>query len=229
MASTNPPAEGSTSNLSRGSEVVEALANLTVVSDYKKQASEYVLQPFNDKTPPEKVKKRPDGFDYVESSWMDFSAKQFMPFYKYRLLHTSFKKGFVNVIVDLKDRITGNVELGAGSAKIQRSRSTGEVIDLGNNLKSAVTNAIKNAQSRFGIAADIYQKRESVPTTQELARKEELYDKIVMINPTRAKLFLEKWKDLGTDFTEFLDRWEIYVNQNTNLGSDVKSVKEAIL
>ena len=235
MASNNPPAKSQSSQLSRGSEVVEALANLTVVSEYKKQASEYVSKPFNDITPPEKVKKRPDGFDYVESSWMDFQAKQFMPFYKYELLHTSYEKDFINVIVSLTDKITGNAELGAGSSRIQVSRSdTTYVIDMSNNIKSALTNAIKNAQSRFGIAADVYQKREAVSSDVEKLRKDALHKEIYAINPTRAKMFSEQWDALGTDFTEYLDRWEVYVSRNSpsegkTPSTDTPSEKASIL
>ena len=216
MAENTPPATSQSSGLNRVSEIVEALANLSVVSEFKQQASEYVSKLFNDKTPPEKVKKRPDGFDYVESSWMDFQAKQFMPFYKYELLHTSYEKGFVNVMVSLTDKITGNVELGAGSSRIHVSNSDKtHVIDMSNNIKSALTNAIKNAQSRFGIAADVYQKREAVSSSAEKLRKDDLYKEIYTISPTRAKMFSEQWDSLGTDFTEYLDRWEIYVSRNS--------------
>lgn len=233
---TNLPVESQAFNSSKDNEVARALANLTVVTDYKETASEYISQPFSDKTPPEKVKKRPDGFDYVESSWMDFQTKKFMPFYKYQLLHTSFEMGFVNVIISLEDRITGNTELGAGSARIQVSRGVSEpgfrdVIDMSNNIKAALTNAIKNAQSRYGIAADIYQKRESIPSDPERTRKNTMEKELNRVDPTKAKVFSEQWNTLGTDFSTFLDRWQVYLdrkNQSHNSVTDAKSDKKKV-
>jgi hypothetical protein len=129
--------------------------------------------------------------------------------------------GWIDIIVSLRDRITGNVELGAGSARIQVRSGSGEVpgfrdvIDKGNNLKSALTNAIKNAQSRFGVSADIYGKRESIRTDEERKRYKSMYDKILSISPQRAQMFAASWEELGVDFTEYLDRWQVYIDRNT--------------
>jgi len=180
---------------------------------------DYISRPKDVKTPAEKVKKRPDGFDYVEGTWMDYQAKQFMPLYKYKLLHISFEHGWIHIIVSLTDKITGNVELGADSARIMvrkdaDSPSFRDIIDMGNNLKSALSKAIKNAQSRFGVSADVYQKRESEPTTDERARFEQLIAQVHTISPTRAQMFKEQWAGLGTDWSEFMDKWQVYVDRN---------------
>lgn len=212
-------------------EGIEALANLTLMSSSRDEVSKYITEPIDIKTPPEKVKKRPDGFDYVESSYMDYQTKKFMPLYEYKLLHVTIEHGWINVIVSLTDRITGNVELGADSARIQVRKeaevpSFRDIIDMGNNLKSALSKAIKNAQSRFGIAADVYQKRESAPTDEERNRFEQMAVKIKEISPTRARVFKEQWASLGTDWSEFLDRWQVYIDRNkdtepaNNLHSD---------
>ncbi len=184
---------------------------------------DYISRPKDIKTPAEKVKKRPDGFDYVEGSWMDFKTKEFMPLYEYKLLHVSFEHGWVNVIISLKDRITGNLELGADSARIQVRKNADEpnfrdIIDMGNNLKSALSKAIKNAQSRFGVAADIYQKRESEPTNQERERYASMCRAINTISPARVQLLKEQWTSLGTDWSEFLDKWQIYIDNNPSKG-----------
>lgn len=200
-------------------EIVKNLANITLVDGTLRAGlRDYITAPYDNKTPKEKVKKRPDGYDYVESSFMDYETKKFMPLYEYQLLHISWEFGFINCIVSLKDRITGNTELGAGSARIQVSRGVEtpgfrDVIDMGNNIKAALTNAIKNAQSRFGIAADIYQRRESVPTDAERERFENLKTQIYSISATRAKQFAEQWNNLGTDWTEFMDKWQVYVDR----------------
>lgn len=210
-------------SLESAGDMVRTLANVSLIKSkehFRDELRSYITAPYDQKTPVEKVKKRPDGYDYVESSFMDYETKKFMPLYKYTLLHVSWEMGWINVIVSLEDRITGNTELGAGSARIQVSRGVEtpgfrDVIDMSNNIKSALTNAIKNAQSRFGIAADVYQKRESIPTDAERDRSVEMRLKIHEINATRARMFTEQWNNLGTDWTEFLDRWQVYIDRNT--------------
>lgn len=213
-AGTNPMFAG---------DMVTALANVSLIKSkehFRDELKSYISAPFREqKTPVEKVKKRPDGYDYVESSFMDFETKKFMPLYEYKLLHTTWEMGWITIIVSLRDRITGNTELGAGSARIQVSRGVEtpgfrDVIDMSNNVKSALTNAIKNAQSRFGIASDVYQKRESIPTDDERKRFAEMQKQVSEINATRARMFSEQWLNLGTDWTEFLDRWQVYVDRN---------------
>jgi hypothetical protein len=213
---TNPMSAG---------DMVTALANVTLINNkskghFRDELISYISTPFREqKTPVEKVKKRPDGYDYVESSFMDYETKKFMPLYSYKLLHVATELGWITVIVSLTDRITGNIELGAGSARIQVSRGVEtpgfrDVIDMGNNVKSALTNAIKNAQSRFGIASDVYQKRESIPTDAERDRFAAMQKEIHGINATRALMFNDQWLNLGTDWTEFLDRWQVYIDRN---------------
>jgi hypothetical protein len=229
-------------SLSRHLEVVEALANLNIISASRDEVIDHITKPLDIKTPPEKIKKRPDGYDYVESSFMDYQTKRFMPLYEYKLLHVSWELGWINVIVSLRDKVTGNIELGAGSARIQVSRGIEtpgfrDVIDMSNNLKSALTNAIKNAQSRFGISADVYNKRESIPTDDERSRYEAMKIEIYSFSPTRAKMFEEQWNGLGTDWSEFLEKWQVFVdrnkakkpavdNQNTNHTTEVKETSK---
>jgi len=196
------------SNL-RETEDVEAPTNLSLFKlkeDSRSELRAHVMAPYDIKTPPEKVKKRPDGYDYVESSYMDYQAKNGMLLYKHRLLFCQIDEDEVYVIVDLEDRLTGNTELGADGARIMG--------DKGNAIKSALSKAIKNAQSRFGYSADVYQRRESVPTDEERTRYDSQLVDIKSISPARAKLFSEQWADLGTDWSEFLDKWQIYIDRN---------------
>lgn len=195
------------------------LGNLSELSEVRSALYEYISKPKEVKTPAEKVKKRPDGFDYVESSWMDYQAKLFMPSYEYELLHISYQHGWINIIVSLKDKITGNIELGADSARIMVRREAEEpsfrdIIDMGNNIKSALSKAIKNAQSRFGISADVYQKRESEPTNDERKRYDIMLAQIAEISPSRAKIYQDQWANLGTDWSEFMDKWQVYIDRN---------------
>lgn len=225
-------------SLESAGDMVVALANVSLIKSkehFRDELSSYISTPYEQKTPVEKVKKRPDGYDYVESSFMDYETKNFMPLYEYTLLHVSWEMGWINVIVSLKDRITGNTELGAGSARIQVSRGVEtpgfrDVIDMSNNIKAALTNAIKNAQSRFGIAADVYQRRESVPTDAERDRFSAMKKEIHEINATRARMFAEQWTNLGTDWTEFLDRWQVYIDRNKaqEPASDISETKSIL-
>jgi len=223
MANNPTPQKTVTSNPSINTDLIEALANVSLFKTqehFRAELRNYIATPYDQKTPKEKVKERPDGYDYVESSYMDFETKNFMPLYKYKLLKERIYLGWVINYVSLTDRITGNTELGSGAARIQVSRGVEEpgfrdVLDMGNASKAALTNAIKNAQSKFGIAADVYRKRESVPTNEERERFESMKKQIYNINATRAKQFAEKWTLLGTDWQDFLDAWQVYLDRNT--------------
>ena len=204
--------------------LAQAIININIAENSQRIVAEHITKPFNVPTPKEKVRKRPDGFDYVEGSWMDHVAKDHMPLYNYKLEWIELAFGWVNIIISLTDRITGNTELGAGSARIQVNRGVDtpgfrDVIDLGNNTKAALTQAIKNAQSRFGVAADIYGKRESIPTEDERKRFQEAKIAINVISATKCKLFEEQWEQLGTDYSEFLDRWQVFIDRGQKSGS----------
>jgi len=207
---------------SKSTELIEALANITLVNSLQDELQEHIFAPYDRKTPKEKVNKRPDGYDYVASSWMDHESKTNIPLYEFKLLSQSIELGWVICYVSLKNRITGNTELGAGAARIQVSRGVVEpgfrdVIDMSNNVKAALTNAIKNAQSRFGIAADVYQKRESLPTDDERKRFDSMLLEIREESPTMAKKFSSQWEALGTDWAEFLDKWQLYIDRDTSI------------
>ena len=219
---TNPSAFIPNKSTNHFNEVVEALANIKKMSSTDESSAnsiisatfEYIRKPLKISTPKEKVKKRPDGFDYVESAWMDQSFKTFSPLYDTSLVLHNESEGWIDVIVSVTDKITRNTELGAGSAKIQVSNNTGSILDKGNNLTSALTKAIKNAQSRFGHASDIYKKRQEVPSDDEKDRFKSMLIHIKQLNPSRANIFAEQWDQLGTDFTEYLDYWQVYIDKN---------------
>lgn len=203
---------------------IDVVKAITSVSAYQDSTAldgirAHITAPFNIDTPKEKVKKRADGFDYVQGSYLDYVTKSHMPLYKYTLLHVSESMGWISVIVSLEDRITGNVELGADAARIQVSKSNSEeptfrdIIDKGNNLKAALTDAIKNAQSRFGYAADVYKKRESVPTDEERKRYEALLKEIKSVSVMHGDICAEQWNQLGSDFDTYLRRWQIWLDK----------------
>lgn len=208
-------------NVIKMSDVAKTMASLALLKeqDVRDIVVEHITSPFDIETPKEKVKRRPDGFDYIESSWLDKVTKEHMPLYKYSMLHVSESLGWIDVIVSLEDRSTGNVELGAGSARIQVRQGVmdnpgfRDVVDKGNNLKAALTNAIKNAQSRFGFGADIYGKREGLRSKEDLERYKKLLTSIKALSPSKAQVFEEQWNELGADFTDFLDGWQYFVDR----------------
>lgn len=218
-------------------EVSKTIAALSILKDeeLRKVVTEHITSPYDIPTPKEKIKRRPDGFDYIESSWLDKVTKEGMPLYRYSLLHVSESLGWIDVIVSLEDRTTGNVELGAGSARIQVRQGTPDppgfrdVVDKGNNLKAALTNAIKNAQSRFGYGADVYGKREGLRSEEDIARYKKLLEDIKSISSTKAQVFVEQWEELGVDFADFLDGWQYWVdrmNKKNMTSAEVKVTED---
>lgn len=205
------------------SPTMQAISNLLMKehSSAWDNVYKHVSEIFDYKTPAEKVKKRPDGFDYVSGQYMDYVFKQHSPLYKYQLLHVSFEYGWVSIIVSLEDRLTNNVELGAGAARIQVPRgvetpSFRDIIDLGNNLKAALSAAIKNAQSRFGVAADVYKRREGIASDEERKRYETLKEQCKNLAPDRLEMFEQGWARLGEGFSDYLFKWETYIDRLQN-------------
>jgi len=194
---------------------------------------DYIREPLKNPTPKEKVKKRPDGYDYVESAWMDKSFKTFSPLYNIELVHRSEAMGWITYVVAVTDRITGNTELGAGAARVQVRRGAEsptfrDIIDKGNNEAAGLSKAIKNAQSRFGHASDIYKKRQELPTDDEKSRFDNMLVQIKTINPTRAETFKIQWSELGTDFSQYLDNWQMYIERYNSKSVDTNK-KQTII
>ena len=202
------------------SELQKIFATLTQMRDVQKIVAEHITHPFDIPTPPEKVKKRPDGWDYIENTWMDKSFKSNSPLYTNELVHYSEASGWITVIVRVTDRVTGNSELGGSSVRIQVSKDAGteitfrDIIDKGNNVAAVISRAIKNAQSRFGHGADIYGKRESVVTDEERIRYEAMLKEITAISQPRAQQFKDGWSKLGVDYSEYLDKWQVFIEKS---------------
>ena len=205
----------------RLTETAQTAINITNLSNVVLEMTlkDYIAGPFDVPTPKEKVKKRPDGWDYIESSWMDKQFKSHSPLYAYELLHYSENHGWVTCIVRLTNRITSNSELGGASVRIQVRQGSGteptfkDIIDKGNNVAAVITRACKNAQSRFGHGADIYGKREAVRTKEENERFDDFLKSLKKLDPSKAGLFKDGWEELGADFSDYLDKWQIYVDK----------------
>ncbi len=140
-------------------------------------------------TPSDYIKSKPLGgrsVNYVPATYMDNKFKQEIPLYANTFAFPPFVfQNWIIVGVELRDRTTGNVELGLKAHRIQfnaekKKAVTGyvdksgdwnpptmdigqltpfDMVDVGNDVSACLTEAIKNAQSRFGICADIYEKK----------------------------------------------------------------------
>lgn len=216
-------------NLGALSEAAKTVANLTMMKNFQTVVMEHITSPFNILTPKDKIKRRPDGYDYVENTWMDKSFKEHSTLYSTELVHYSEAHGWISIIVRLTDRVTGNSELGADSARIQVRQGSGvepsfkDVIDKGNNIKSALSRAIKNAQSRFGHSADVYGKRESTKTEEDKTRFDSILQDVTKISKVRAQQFEQGWNEIGVDFSDYLDRWQTFVERNQSKSTAEKS------
>ena len=188
----------------------------------KRAWTDSVLAPFNVLTPEQKIKKRPDGFDYVEASYMDHQFKSHSPLYATKLEHLSIHEDYVLSVVQLTDRISGNSELGTDGALIMRRKSDGIIVDLGNNIKSSISKAVKNAQSKFGHAGDVYQRRESIPTEDEIEQFKILLEEIKVLDPGKVAAIEQRWNDLGTDFSIFNEGLTGYINKLKSSETNVR-------
>jgi hypothetical protein len=201
--------------MKKESTEIQTLPNHLATKEVQKDLQDYIMKPFSKPTPAEKVQRREDGFDYVQGSYMDYSFKQDHPLYSTELLQVNVENsiGWVYAAVRITDIVTGNSEIGAGAARIQVSRDAKErgnitpfdIIDFDKNIKSAVTNAIKNTQMRFGTCADIYQRREETLTEDEKTRFESL---ILNAPIVKRQIIRDAWKKLKFDYSDFLDKLE---------------------
>lgn len=213
------------------------LSDITGVTTFQtlKEVIEYNFQPFEQRTPENKVKRNPKGYDYVKGSYMDKSFKTFAPLYAYEHVEVQdvLGLGFVRVTVILRNRITGNAEVGTGAARIQltkeaRKKLEGgtqsgilpfDVVDYDKNLKAATEQARKNAQRQFGIAADVYRRQEFDPTEEDLIKWVELRDRMSLKHKMQLQ---EEFEALGSHFTEWLDEVESNM-ENYEKKEEIKS------
>ena len=118
------------------------------------------------KTPSFVIKKRPDGFDYVNEAYMRDQLNTYWPLWSWECQEIQFLgsewvviRGELQVVDDGAIRKFGSV----GSARVQfkrdREHIPENVIDIDKNVASANTNAFKRACNRLcNIADDVYRK-----------------------------------------------------------------------
>ena len=194
--------------------------NGLISAQAKENALLEIMKPYGDKTPKDKIQKRPDGYDYVEYSYMDHVAKQNMPLYMFKVIN---EETIINMLsctftVELTNRITGNTEIGTGGTRIKISKNARlrlekggavtpfDIIDLGHDKAAALTAAIKNAESRFGVCADVYNRTEELRTEDDVERYQEVFKRVPF---DKKEAFNEYWRKMKCGYGEWLDAMEM--------------------
>lgn len=141
-------------------------------------------------TPKSQVKKRPDGYDYVEEEYMRrFLQKYFPGRWSWRGSDNPFIVTHGHIVVSghlIVEWPNGKMQyfFSVGAARIQyrrnQPREEENVLDLDNVVAAANTNAFKRAINRLlDVAADVYQKDKAVEASQNLVEEvENLINKI---------------------------------------------------
>lgn len=156
-----------------------------------------------------------ENFPYLESNYVDSSFTDIFPHYEVEILSSGvFQNYYVFFDVRVKAYITEDKYLqrvGTGSARIQVKTSAKEeflknggtispfdYVDFGNSRKSALTLAIKNAQERFGIGADITNR--IILSKEETDRIREEFDRLLLLldDPRDKNRYKEKWNSAKT-------------------------------
>lgn len=138
-----------------------------VIVNRAKEVKEVFIKQKTDKS---YVRKRGD-FPYVPYAYMLEKFEQVIPLYRERLVVCEFHPQVLQVFVclEITDLTTGNTRIGTGAARVQVSTETKKAVEAGERqlrpfdildydkqIKSARTQAKKDAIKEFGVCADIY-------------------------------------------------------------------------
>ena len=120
------------------------------------------------KTPSWAVKRRPDGFDYVEEAYMRTKLNEIYPIWSWEAVGSGVQFigaewAVVTAELVVVDNGVPRKFFSPGAARIQFKKGSthtpDNVVDIDKNLASANTNAFKRACNRLGnIADDVYRK-----------------------------------------------------------------------
>lgn len=157
------------------------------------------------KTPKEVVYKRPirggSQADYIPGWWF---IEQLNALFNYNWDLKILDKGFlgspptyvwVEVELIVRSGLIVVSKTAFGGSDVKKLQSTGAIMDLGDDLKSAATDGMKKAATLLGIAADIYGKKEVQSTAApNKSQLDTLYKVGEKANMDQAKVdaFIEK-------------------------------------
>lgn len=169
--------------------------SLIVTSDYENQSAffeeisnkirESIKEAESIETPQYAIKKRPDGFDYVDDEYMRRRLNEITPIWNWELSHIQmFGSEALVVVGTLTANIDGIITKtsGEGGATIHRSKETQRLLPPGNAVKAASSDALKKAiNRRFGIANDVYRKNRETIITEILEMAESFQDELKVV------------------------------------------------
>lgn len=137
----------------------------------KTELTQTVNRLFATKTPAKFIKTRPGAggkpVRYVEVGYIiNELNRAFGAFWEFKVVDKQVGKKQIWVqgqltVKDYKTNFTITKET-FGGADIKFRRDTGEVVDIANDLKAAVSDCIKKCASMFGIAADVFFKEQQL-------------------------------------------------------------------
>lgn len=175
----------------------------------------YNRRAFEKGTPEEKIKKKEIAgkkFNYIEYSYMNKLFVDLYPKTTMRIVNQFELCGWFICCVEITDLVSGQVKPGIGGAKLQVKKDQppayNTMVDVDKNVKAALTNALKDAYRRFGIASDVYSFDEEEITEELQAKFDELVKDLSAVQ--KVKLY-EEWKEMKVGYSEWLLELEIRI------------------
>ena len=150
----------------------KAVSDLTVKYGTTKEAIQETHRVASaGRTPATQIKKRPDGYDYVEEGYMRKKLNDIYPIWSWILDEIQFLGGewvWARGTLIIDDHGVTRQYGAAASHRITYKRGVPHtpenIIDIGNNIKAANSDAFKVAANRLcNIADDVYRKQVELP------------------------------------------------------------------
>jgi hypothetical protein len=121
---------------------------------------------------PEQIKQRQGSFgktlSYVEgSAVIERLNIAFDHAWSFEVLSIDINTDAGEVIAHVRIRAAGQIKDGYGSSQIKLQRQRGEIIDLGNDIKAACTDALKKTATLYGVGLHLYQNPDLVAGQEE--------------------------------------------------------------
>jgi hypothetical protein len=123
-----------------------------------------------DKTPPDQVKKQ-QNFEYITFQHMKNKMDEYYPGWQEEIISLKMESGWAIVHVRVTVVMPNGVAVSRDAMdahRIQKNREKQTLVDPGNDIKAAVSDALKKAFSLFSIGADVYKFYEPVMTNEEV-------------------------------------------------------------
>ena len=148
---------------------------------------------FGKKTPKNAIKTRPGAngmaFPYVDFGYvLKELDSNFGIFWEFKVTDKQVGEKYVWVMGELTIKGPAGFSIsrpGTGGSRIKVSKTTGEPIDISNDIKAATTLAIRKAASLYGIGADVAYKEigmyEASPDIQDEEQSADKYIKVQLI------------------------------------------------